>query len=63
MKLAVKMKTQDDGSFKAWVPALPGCVAYGETRKDALEKIQKAINNYLGALASAMPPPEDGRPR
>lgn len=37
-------------SFGAYVPDLPGCVALGETREEALELIEEAIELHLELL-------------
>ena len=37
-------------SWGAYVPDLPGCVAVGETRAEALELIREAIEFYLEGL-------------
>ena len=34
-------------SFGAYVPDLPGCVAAGETREEAMELIREAIEFHL----------------
>jgi predicted RNase H-like HicB family nuclease len=43
-------------SYGAHVPDLPGCVAVGETRAEALELIQEAIEMHIESLH------EDGLP-
>ncbi|MFH1587171.1 MAG: type II toxin-antitoxin system HicB family antitoxin [Candidatus Diapherotrites archaeon] len=50
MKFRVIIKTDEDGAFVVTVPALPGCISQGKTRKKALENIKDAINGYLGSL-------------
>ncbi len=37
-------------SFGAYVPDLPGCVAVGESREEALRLIQEAIEFHLEGL-------------
>lgn len=37
-------------SYGAYVPDLPGCVAIGETKEEALELIQEAIEFHLEGL-------------
>jgi predicted RNase H-like HicB family nuclease len=39
----VLYKIQDDGSYLASVPSLPGCIASGENFDEAQEMIQDAI--------------------
>ena len=45
-------------NFSAYVPDLPGCVATGATREDALEEIRSAIRFHLDGLQQerATPP-------
>lgn len=48
------------GSFGAYVPDLPGCVAAGETREGALTLIRQAIEFHIEGLRQAgepIPPP------
>ena len=39
-----------DHSYSVYVPDLPGCVAVGETREEALELIREAIEFHLEGL-------------
>lgn len=50
MKLAIRISETQPGKFKASCPSLPGCVAYGETRADAREKLGGAVTGYLASL-------------
>ena len=50
MKYRVFIEQDEDGVFVAEVPALPGCISQGNTRKDALRNIQEAITVYLESL-------------
>jgi predicted RNase H-like HicB family nuclease len=43
-------------SYGAYVPDLPGCVAVGETREEAMQFIREAIEFHLEGLR------EDGLP-
>jgi len=48
-----------EGSFGAYVPDLPGCVAVGESRDEALELIQDAIEMHLADMKErGLPLPE-----
>ena len=38
------------GSFGAYVPDLPGCIAAGESRADVLELIRDAIEFHIQGL-------------
>ena len=47
-------------SFGAYVPDLPGCVAAGDTREEALALIREAIEFHLEGLKNSgqpVPPP------
>jgi len=41
---------QDEGSFGAYVPDLPGCVAVGESREEAMDLIREAIELHIESL-------------
>jgi predicted RNase H-like HicB family nuclease len=46
-------------SYGAYVPDLPGCVAVGEEKEEALELIKEAIELHLEALRQqGLPIPE-----
>jgi predicted RNase H-like HicB family nuclease len=51
---------QGPTSFGAYVPDLPGCVAAGETREEALKLIHEAIEFHIEGLRQEghpIPPP------
>lgn len=46
-------------SYGAYVPDLPGCVAAGDTREEALHLIREAIEFHIeGLRAEGIPVPE-----
>jgi len=47
MRLKVILEPSSDGGYTAIVPALPGCISEGNTRKKALGNIKEAIELYL----------------
>lgn len=47
MKLKIILEPSDEGGFTVIVPALPGCISEGDTRKEALKNIQEAVELYL----------------
>ncbi len=55
MRYAVILE-EGENSFGVYVPDLPGCVAVGETREEALRLIQEAIEFHIEGLR------EDGQP-
>ena len=40
----------EGGGYTALVPALPGCVTYGRTLKEAREMAKDAISGYIASL-------------
>ncbi len=50
MKYRVNIERDEDGVFIAKVPALPGCISQGATRKEALANIKDAIEGYVASL-------------
>ncbi len=42
---------EPEGGFTVTVPALPGCISYGEDIVQAREMIADAISGYLASLA------------
>ncbi len=60
MKYRVLIETDEDGVFVATVPSLPGCVADGPTRQQALARVKEAIALYIESLEAhgdPIPPP------
>lgn len=48
-----------EGSFGAYAPDLPGCVAVGETREETLRLIREAIEFHLEDMREeGLPAPE-----
>ncbi|NDO19964.1 type II toxin-antitoxin system HicB family antitoxin [Lachnospiraceae bacterium MD329] len=39
--------SEDDNSFIAEVPELPGCMADGKTRKEAIENAERIIDEWI----------------
>jgi predicted RNase H-like HicB family nuclease len=50
MKYRILLEQDEEGVFVAQVPALPGCLSQGKTRKEALKNIQEAVVVYLESL-------------
>jgi predicted RNase H-like HicB family nuclease len=60
MKYRVLIEQDEDGIFVATVPSLPGCIADGATREQALAQVREAIAGYLDSLEAhdePLPPP------
>ena len=40
MKFRIDIEREDDGRWIAEIPALPGVMAYGKTRQEAIAKVE-----------------------
>ena len=49
MNYKVVLNESEEG-FSVFFPGLPGCWSQGATQQEALENIQDAIAEYLGAI-------------
>jgi predicted RNase H-like HicB family nuclease len=49
MQVKVVVHEAEEGSFRAEVPALPGCVSQGETMDELLANVREAIQAWLGS--------------
>ncbi len=47
MDLKVLLEPSEEGGYTALVPALPGCISEGKTKREALKNIREAISLYL----------------
>ena len=56
MKYNVLIRHGNESGYVATVPALPGCVSQGRTKRDAIKNIKEAIEVYIETLL------EDGLP-
>jgi predicted RNase H-like HicB family nuclease len=60
MDYVVVIEKAGDGSFSAYVPDLPGCVACGDTIDEARQLIKEAVLLHIDALreqGEPIPPP------
>ena len=44
------MRKEEEGGYTVLVPALPGCITYGETVEEAIEMAKEAIELYVEEL-------------
>jgi predicted RNase H-like HicB family nuclease len=51
MKFIVTLERDEDGYWVVECPSIPGCVSQGDTREEALENIQEAIQLCLEVRA------------
>jgi predicted RNase H-like HicB family nuclease len=52
MKLHIVVEKDESGYYVAEVPALPGCLSQGKTRKEAIANIKEAIEGWLEVMES-----------
>lgn len=50
MQYRVIIEQDEDGTFVAEVPMLPGCISQGTTRDEVLGNIREAIQAYVESL-------------
>lgn len=50
MKYRIIIERDEDGTFVAECPSLPGCISQGKNREEAIENIKDAIKGYLESL-------------
>ncbi|MFM8835204.1 MAG: type II toxin-antitoxin system HicB family antitoxin [Cytophagales bacterium] len=56
----VLLNEEPEGGFTVTVPALPGCVTYGENLDHALSMAKEAIEGYVAVLKENNDPiPDD----
>lgn len=60
MRYAIVIE-RGDTSYGAYVPDLPGCVAFGETREEAVKLIHEAIESHLELLREEGEPVPEAR--
>jgi predicted RNase H-like HicB family nuclease len=47
---AAELQEEEDGRWSAWIDALPGCAAWGMTRKQAIEALREATEAYVADM-------------
>lgn len=50
MKYKVILEEEADGGYSIYVPELPGCASQGDSRREALHNIRKAVKLYLWSV-------------
>jgi len=48
----IRLCKEPEGGYTVTVPALPGCVTFGETIEQAIDMAAEAIQLYLESLAA-----------
>ena len=57
MNIRVIIEQDENDYFVAEVPAMPGCLSQGRTKKEAIENIKEAIAGWLEVMESKAPAP------
>jgi predicted RNase H-like HicB family nuclease len=52
MKFHITLEKDNSGYYVAEVPALPGCLSQGKTRKEAVKNIHEAIEGWMEVMES-----------
>ncbi len=50
MKYRITMEIDENGTYIAECPALPGCVSEGKSRQEVIRNVKDAINGYIISL-------------
>jgi predicted RNase H-like HicB family nuclease len=59
VNLTIQTEREDDGRWLAEVPALPGVMVYGQTREEAVSRVQAlALRVLADRLENGEPVPE-----
>ncbi len=57
--IVFELRAESEGGYTAAVPALPGCITYGETFEEAMSMIDDAMAGWLAvARDEGFPIPE-----
>ena len=48
----VVLRKEPEGAYTAIVPALPGCITYGDTVEEAMKMAEEAIELFIEELKS-----------
>lgn len=59
MKIKIVLEPSPEGGYTVYVPSLPGCISEGETKEEAIQNIQEAIELYLEPVEDDLIPFEN----
>ena len=57
MRIQVVLEKDEAGYYVAAVPAMPGCLSQGRTKREAIANIREAIAGWLEVMAAKSPAP------
>jgi predicted RNase H-like HicB family nuclease len=52
MKIRVILEKDESGFYVAEVPAMPGCLSQGRTKREAVANVKEAVAGWLAVMAS-----------
>ncbi|MDD4889086.1 MAG: type II toxin-antitoxin system HicB family antitoxin [Phycisphaerae bacterium] len=52
MKIRVILEKDESGFYVAEVPAMPGCLSQGRTKREAIANIKEAVAGWLQVMAA-----------
>ncbi len=52
MKIRVIMEKDERGYYVVEVPAMPGCLSQGRTKREAIANIKEAVAGWLEVMAA-----------
>lgn len=55
MRVNIRVSRLGGGLYKAWCPALPGCVVHAQSRTGVVERIRDAMAGYVARMEVALP--------
>ena len=61
MRIRVVIEKDETGYYVAEIPAMPGCLSQGRTKREAIANIKEAIAGWL-AVMSEKSPKSSGEP-
>jgi antitoxin HicB len=57
--IVFELQAEPEGGYTITVPSLPGCISYGSTFEEAMDKIKDAMTGWLAvAREEGLPIPE-----
>ncbi len=50
LRYRILLREEPEGGYTVIVPALPGCITYGDTIEEAIEMAKEAVELYIESL-------------
>ncbi len=52
LRYKIQIRPETDGTYTVIVPALPGCLTFGDSIEEAIEMAKEAIELYIESLVA-----------